>query len=328
VRESEKREKKKNFFKKTKMKKKLIIFLLIKSFLCQVPPPTKQLEPVDVEEEIFSQEKPIQSNKEFQDLNQNNFLQNDFYQSALNNYFPPNSQFPSFNNYYPPSNSYPTWNFCIPPQLSPTYYVCPEPFYFFQYEPLLMSNTDADDRKARLNKFSEYFYAQPYPPSHHPSNQPPSAYPNPPSPYPPPPPPPGFQSPFPSFFPSSPPIMQHRPQEGQNPQAQAQQSGDKANSTIQQLRLLDGPVWEILKQTYDKCCPLNRNRLKPIQTRDEISLYQRLFNSYGKFNNTLQGQGIYGIIENFDAFQSMDSNAMNPASVQILSSSGKVELRF
>jgi hypothetical protein len=73
---------------------------------------------------------------------------------------------------------------------------------------------------------------------------------------------------------------------------------------------------------------LNRNRLKPIQTRDEISLYQRLFNSYGKFNNTLQGQGIYGIIENFDAFQSMDSNAMNPASVQILSSSGKVELRF
>jgi hypothetical protein len=87
-------------------------------------------------------------------------------------------------------------------------------------------------------------------------------------------------------------------------------------------------VWEILKQTYDKCCPLNRNRLKPIQTRDEISLYQRLFNSYGKFNNTLQGQGIYGIIENFDAFQSMDSNAMNPASVQILSSSGKVELRF
>ena len=287
----------------------LLIILIIKSISCQQPPKI--------------QETPIQLNQEFQ----NNFLSADYYQPpGLNNYFPPNNQFPS-NNYYPPTNSYPTWNYCVPPQLSPTYYVCPEPFYFFNYEPLLMSNTDADDRKARLNKFADYFFAQPFPSIHQQQSPPP--------PPPPPPPPAGFQPPssfpvgggfpplpshFPSFYPSRPtePIKPVKPNE-QIPEAQAQAS---PNITTQSLRQLDGPIWEILKQTYDKCCPLNRNRMRPIQTRDEISLYQRLFNSYGKLNNTLQGQGIYGIIENFDAFQSMDSNPINPSHVQLLSSSG------
>lgn len=309
------------------MKSIFLLLTIIKICLCQSPTKPDTEGEQDQQQQQSLKEQPIQLNQEFQNLNQNNFIPNDFYQSALNNYFPPSNQFPSFNNYFPPSNSYPTWNFCIPPQLSPTYYVCPEPFYFFQYEPLLMSNTDADERKARLNKFSDYFYAQPYPPNHpvfsqpsQPAQQPPpSPYPQQPFPQP----PPGFQgSPFPPYFPSRPPFQQPQPPtDSQNPQSQAQQGGS-SNTTTQPLRQLDGPVWEILKQTYDKCCPLNRNRLKPIQTRDEISLYQRLFNSYGKFNNTLQGQGIYGIIENFDVFQSMDSNAINAASVQILSSSG------
>jgi hypothetical protein len=250
----------------------LLLIYLIKSIFCEPriyetfkDVPIKQSQPLQIKQDFYNLQQPP-------------------------NYFPPNSIFPganypTFNNYYPPTNSYPTWNYCIPPQLSPTYYVCPEPFYFFQYEPLLTSNMNEAERKAKANKFSSYFYAQ------SPQAPPPSQY--------------------PPFFLSKP---------TEYPEYQAQTA---PNITAQPLGpLLDGPIWEILKQTYEKCCPLNRNRLKPIQTRDEISLYQRLFNSYGKLNNTLQGQGIYGIIENFDAFQSLDSTAQNPSSVQILSSSG------
>lgn len=270
----------------------------------------------------------------------NNYLPTNFYQSPLNNYLPPDTLFPSspslgggsiaggggnypfYNSYNPPTNSYPQWNYCIPPQVSPTYYVCPEPFYFFEYEPLISSANVANEEeaKARKNQFNfADFILSPYFTTQKPPNQVPLQPQN-----------PSIEPPQQPFFPSKPPSIPLHPQ--QPPYAQPQTSNENEpeyrpqtspNATITSSPV-HGPAWQIIRQAYERCCPLNRNRLKPVQTSDEFSLYQRLFDSFGKLNNTLRGQGIYGIIENFNAFQNFEGDSQNPFSVPVLTSSGNI----
>jgi hypothetical protein len=165
-------------------------------------------------------------------------------------------------NYLPPSTNYPLQGlpYCIP-FISPTHDICPDKFYFFEYEPLLYESEDIAD----------------------------------------------------SFTPSDSTISETIKESSTT-------KPEKQSSSSQTKYSLRGPVWDIFKQTYDKCCPLNRKSLKTNQVDNEFELYQKLFNSFGVLNNSIQGQGIYGLIEYNNPFQ---QNDMNKFSIQILSSSGK-----
>lgn len=173
------------------------------------------------------------------------------------------------SNFLPPSANYPLQGlpYCIP-FISPTHDICPDKFYFYEYEPLLYGS--GDTKQSFINN-ADYFTA-------------------------------------------SDSTTSDTTEESPTTKPEKQPSSSKPVS-------LQGPVWDIFKQTYDKCCPLNRNSLKVNQVDDEFELYQKLFNSFGVLNNSIQGQGIYGLVEYFNPFQ---QNDMNKFSVQILSSSGKL----
>lgn len=75
---------------------------------------------------------------------------------------------------------------------------------------------------------------------------------------------------------------------------------------------LHGPIWNILRQTYETCCPINNFKNKPlkaIKVPDEKALYNKIMNSYRyeiinsmAFPNpnlyTQNTTGMFGILEN------------------------------
>lgn len=88
--------------------------------------------------------------------------------------------------------------------------------------------------------------------------------------------------------------------------------------------IIEGPFWIVFSQAYEKCCPLNSNRIKPVQLKSQSSFNRELFDSFSNQTHIInfQSQGMFGIIELFNQFQQFDANSFNPHSVQILSSSG------
>ena len=87
---------------------------------------------------------------------------------------------------------------------------------------------------------------------------------------------------------------------------------------------IDGPVWQIFKQSYDKCCPFNRLALRTVHLKDDFALFQRFFSSFGTQNGSVFGQGAYATLEFMNQFQQFDANSLNPSTVPVLSSSGKL----
>jgi hypothetical protein len=85
-----------------------------------------------------------------------------------------------------------------------------------------------------------------------------------------------------------------------------------------------GPFWEVISGTYEKCCPLNKNRLRPILLDNDTSVITELFHSFANQTHILnhQSQGMFSIIELFNNYESYGFSYNNPFSVQILTSSG------
>ena len=100
------------------------------------------------------------------------------------------------------------------------------------------------------------------------------------------------------------------------------EQGGSVSYPLQQQ--MQGPIWQIVKQTYDKCCPLNRERLKPAKLKDNIHLYQSLFEAFANQTSLvyLHGQGLYGVVELRDDNHQFDLYAFSAHTVKLISSSG------
>lgn len=87
---------------------------------------------------------------------------------------------------------------------------------------------------------------------------------------------------------------------------------------------ISGPFWEVISGTYEKCCPLNKNRLRPILLENDTSVITELFHSFANQTHILnhQSQGMFSIIELFTNYETYGFSYNNPFSVQILTSSG------
>ena len=95
---------------------------------------------------------------------------------------------------------------------------------------------------------------------------------------------------------------------------------------------LHGPIWNILRQTYETCCPINNFKNKPlksIKVLDEKILYEKILNSYShEITNSMahptinlytqNTTGIFGILENFDT----ENSPSDSFKIQVLYSSG------
>jgi hypothetical protein len=86
----------------------------------------------------------------------------------------------------------------------------------------------------------------------------------------------------------------------------------------------EGPFWEVMSKTYEKCCSLNRDRIKPILVKDDLELNNELFSSFSNQTHILhhRSQGMFAIFETHHAFQQFDGFSQNQYSVQIMSSTG------
>jgi hypothetical protein len=86
----------------------------------------------------------------------------------------------------------------------------------------------------------------------------------------------------------------------------------------------EGPFWDVMSQTYEKCCSLNRDRIKPILVKDDLELNNELFSSFSNQTHILhhRAQGMFAIFETHNAFQQFDGFSQNQYSVQIMSSTG------
>jgi len=111
--------------------------------------------------------------------------------------------------------------------------------------------------------------------------------------------------------------QQQQPQQQQQQQQQSNTNGPIENK-------VDGPFWQIFSQSYEKCCPLNRNRLKTTLLKNDAALHEQIFNSFSNQTHILffQSQGMFAILELFNQYQQFDTNSFNPYAVQVLSSSG------
>ncbi|CAF0992383.1 unnamed protein product [Brachionus calyciflorus] len=80
--------------------------------------------------------------------------------------------------------------------------------------------------------------------------------------------------------------------------------------------LAEGPFYSILSQTYETCCSLNSNRLKPIRVKDDATMYKFLFETYSNETHILnyRTKGIFSIIE-------LSEQVKNPNLVQLMTSS-------
>ena len=183
----------------------------------------------------------------------------------------------SFN--YPPSYYNPTYEYYNSPNnLRQTYNICPEDFYYFDYEPLIYNTENLGQQTSILNVLDNFLS-----------------------------------------------------QDKQNLTKRGAKRSSKKLKFESQLNMpavvnnIDGPFWQIFSQSYEKCCPLNRNRLKTVPVRDENALQQQIFNSFSNQTHILffQSQGMFAIIELFNQFQQFDTNSFNPYAVQVLSSSGR-----
>ena len=196
------------------------------------------------------------------------------FQILLNNFI---SIVAEFN--YPPSYYNPNYEYYNSPNnLRQTYNICPEDFYYFDYEPLLFNTENADKQSSILNTIENFF-------SNDKNNQ-------------------------------TNKIRRSSKESSKSPKFQAQVS--PVDNKI------DGPFWQIFSQSYEKCCPLNKNRLKTNHVKDDAALYEQIYNSFSNQTHIIffQSQGMFAILELFNEFQQFDTNSFNPYAVQVLSSSG------
>lgn len=63
--------------------------------------------------------------------------------------------------------------------------------------------------------------------------------------------------------------------------------------------LVDGPFYSVVSQTYEICCSYNENHLTPIRIKDDGSLFELLFETYNNEShiNNYKTKGIFSIIE-------------------------------
>ncbi len=195
---------------------------------------------------------------------------------------------------YPPSYYNPNYEYYNSPNnLRQTYNICPEDFYFYDYEPLIYNTemANVDISSSILNTLDNFLnndknLTKKVKRSSRARNE-------------------KFQA------------QQQQPQQQQQQQQQSNTNGPIENK-------VDGPFWQIFSQSYEKCCPLNRNRLKTTLLKNDAALHEQIFNSFSNQTHILffQSQGMFAILELFNQYQQFDTNSFNPYAVQVLSSSG------
>ena len=271
---------------------------------------------------------PIVTDNNNNNMNSNELPAGNFNQQPSLVNYPQQAQ--SFYNAYNPL-------YLAPSLQTSTYNICPEPFYFFDYDPLIMAVEDSSsvatknafnggggnqyeyDLNSKKNKtlsqhsknknatlalklprggkFDERMMAMNSSDEIISSTRRPGAF--------------GRRK----------SLSTGKPREFQS---QILQNAQGNIIYINQLQM-QGPVWQIIRQTYEKCCPLNRNRLRPTKLKDEIEVYQELLGSFSNQTNVLylQSQGMFGLIELFNDAPHAETDAFSAHTVQILSSSGK-----
>jgi hypothetical protein len=206
--------------------------------------------------------------------------------------------------------------------------ICPESFYFYDYEPLLQSYHQSSSASASASSRQQSSQQQPL------SSLTPFEFTD------------FLMTPI-SFVQSNlttRPIAlinlnPERPRlfnpaaslESKRQAAQPLSPPPQLSSSSLQMR---GPLWQILKQTYDTCCPYNKNRMKSVQLRDELALHQHIVNTFNVTQAASaahsphpqpQQQGIFGMLEmNSQSYQQFEAGSLSAHTVQLLSSSGKL----
>lgn len=198
-----------------------------------------------------------------------------FCETAAQSYYYSPSQFNSPGN----PNQYPYY---VPPLQ--TYNVCPELFYFFDYEPFILSKGEESSSRHLFD----------YPPQL-------------------------AKARSKSFDVNKTNDTETFRIKKKNSTQLLLQSQIQMQPT-QTVSQADGPFFKIVADTYERCCPLNRNRLKPIKVKDDSGLYELLFESFSNQTHILhyQSQGIFSIMEFFN--QQTDLGSFNPFYVQIMNS--------
>lgn len=225
--------------------------------------------------------------------------------------FKPFSSVAYAQSYYYPSNYYNNYPYYVPPMQ--TYNVCPEIFYFFNYEPFI-SGEEQTTRQMSVPQsqvLNNPFLRNPQQLNPRQVNN-------------------STQNEIKKNS-SAPLILQSQIQYNQanrplfyqgtrpNPSV-VQPQAKQIVPQVQQTTKAEGPFYELISQTYEKCCPLNRNRLTPVKLKDDHELHQTLFESFMNQTHILhpQSQGIYSIMEFYH--QQTDLGSFNPFYVQIMNS--------
>ena len=180
---------------------------------------------------------------------------------------------------YPPSYYNPNYEYYNSPNnLRQTYNICPEDFYYYDYEPLIYNTENIDRTSSILNTIDNFLYND----KNNLTKK-----------------------------------VRRSSRTRSDKKFQAQQNSPIVNN-------IDGPFWQIFSQSYEKCCPLNKNRLKTNLVKNDAALHEQIFDSFSNQTHILffQSQGMFAIIELFNQYQQFDTNSFNPYAVQVLSSSG------